>query len=177
MNTPNKSTELLSFWFAQENHSKWFSVDANFDHEISSRFYNLYNNIEAEFDYSTSISPEEILSAIIVLDQLPRNMFRGSAKAFATDDKALLITKKAIDDLIDRQLSAQYQHFLYMPLMHSENLLDQELSLKLFSNHKQVFEHAKSHHDVIKRFGRFPQRNNILGRVSTKDELAFLNEK
>jgi uncharacterized protein (DUF924 family) len=168
--------EVLSFWFAEDQRHKWFAKDKNFDEEITLKFYDQYNDIANEFNYSGK-SPEEILAAIIILDQFSRNMFRDVPKAFATDDQALALTKYCIQKSIDQQLSDSYKHFLYMPLMHSENLEDQELSVKLFAFDNSACEYAKMHRDIIKRFGRFPHRNNILGRKSTTEELEFLKQK
>ncbi len=168
--------EVLSFWFAEDHKQKWFAKDKNFDEEITLKFYDQYNDIANEFNCSGK-SSEEILAAIIVLDQFSRNMFRDTPKAFATDDQALALTKYCIKKSIDQQLSDSHKHFLYMPLMHSENLEDQELSVKLFAFDNRACEYAKMHRDIIKHFSRFPHRNNILGRKSTTEELEFLKQK
>ena len=101
-------------------------------------------------------------------------MFRGHPKSFSTDSKALSITKEVIAKGLDKNLSTEYKQFLFMPLMHSENLEDQNLSAQLFINDPYSHEYAKRHMEIIKKFGRFPHRNVILGRISTEEEVSFL---
>ncbi len=170
-----KTQEILSFWFATENKPKWFIKDQEFDREVTSKFLNYYEEAAKEEDLDHwQESLDGSLALIILLDQFPRNMFRGDPRSFATDSRAIAITKKIIAQNIDHQASEDYKHFLYMPLMHSEDLADQELSVELFSYNPGARDYAIRHMEIIKRFGRFPHRNIILGRESTVEEIQFL---
>ena len=126
------------------------------------------------------ISLEEALSFIITLDQFPRNMFRDTPQAFATDSLALALSKSASQRSFEKKLpSSDHYNFLYMPFMHSENLEDQEEGIRLFSSipgNELTVDYAKQHRDIIARFGRFPHRNKILGRSSTVEEQQYLKE-
>ncbi len=119
------------------------------------------------------------LALCIILDQFPLNMFRGSAKSFSTEQQAVAISKLAISRKLDHEVSSERLSFLYMPLMHSENLSDQDLSVALFE--KAGLEHnvrfAKHHREIIRQFGRFPHRNALLKRQSTDKEIEYLNSK
>ncbi len=172
----SKYLEVLLFWFDKDHKKKWFVKDKDFDDEITFKFHYLYNDIATKFNYLDR-SLEEILAAIVVLDQFSRNMFRDSPKAFATDAQALTLTKYFIHNSIDQLLSNECKHFVYMPLMHSENLEDQELCVKLLEFDHSACEYAKIHRDIIKRFNRFPHRNSIFSRESTIEELEFLKER
>ena len=165
---------ILDFWFAQENKPKWYIKDKEFDKTISEKFLDYYKEAAlGSLDY-WSETPEGTLSLIILLDQFPRNMFRGLPQSFATDSKALSITKKAIAKGLDKKLSTEYKQFLFIPLMHSENLEDQNLSVQLFITDPDSHEYAKMHMEIIKKFSRFPHRNIILGRIPTEEEVNFL---
>jgi len=174
MNT--RLLDILDFWFSQENCSKWFVKNRDFDQEILLKFYSLYMQAKARQISCDEYSSKEILAMIILFDQFPRNMFRGQAEAFATDDKALILDKNGIKNFLDRELPNEQRSFFYMPFMHSENLQDQVLSLKLFSFDSKAQEFANAHFEIIKRFGRFPHRNAALKRESTPQELEFLNQ-
>jgi uncharacterized protein (DUF924 family) len=172
----NSYKQVISFWFAPETQPKWFIKNEEFDQEITEKFQELYMKATSDKLGAWQKFPEGTLALIIILDQFPRNMFRGTAKAFATDNKALELTKYAIKNSYDQKLTNEQKQFLYMPLMHSENLEDQNLSVKLFAFNSYALEYAKAHHHIIKQFGRFPHRNNILGRKSTNEELEFLKQ-
>lgn len=165
---------ILEFWFKQENKRKWFEKDRDFDKLIIKKFFNLYQLAADGLLDHWMESAQGSLSLVIVLDQLPRNMFRGLAQSFATDSKALFITKSSIDKGQDLKLDLEYRQFLYMPLMHSENLDDQKLSVQMSSSDSHALLYAKRHMDIIEKFGRFPHRNDILGRQSTEVEKKFL---
>lgn len=172
---PEVAQEILSFWFAPENKSKWFVKDQEFDRLITEKFLDYYEEAAGKALDHWQESLEGSVALIIILDQFPRNMFRGHSKSFATDAKALAITKETIAKNMNKQVSAEYQQFIYMPLMHSENLADQNLSVELFSSNIHSNEYAKMHMEIIKKFGRFPHRNIILGRKSTAEEKRFLD--
>jgi uncharacterized protein (DUF924 family) len=122
--------------------------------------------------------PKGVLAAILVLDQFPRNMFRDDARAFATDQAALALAKRAISDGIDMQLPPEERAFIYMPFQHSEAHDDQARSIALFTSLSAPLnlDFARRHQAIIARFGRFPHRNSVLGHASTVEELAFLQE-
>lgn len=165
---------VIDFWFSQENKPKWYIKDKEFDKIISEKFLDYYKEAALGNLDHWKLSPEGTLSLIILLDQFPRNMFRGHPKSFSTDSKALSITKEVIAKGLDKNLSTEYKQFLFMPLMHSENLEDQNLSAQLFINDPYSHEYAKRHMEIIKKFGRFPHRNVILGRISKEEEVSFL---
>lgn len=167
-------TNILNFWYKAENQSKWFAKDQEFDREITEKFLSSYEEAaKGNLDYWQE-SLAGSLALIILLDQFPRNMFREHPKSLATDTKALSIIKAIITKGIDKDAPTDYKNFLYMPLMHSENLADQELAAKLFAYDPDNHKYAKMHMEIIKKFGRFPHRNIILGRKSTAEEIDFL---
>jgi uncharacterized protein (DUF924 family) len=166
-------SDVLKFWFALDP-KQWWKSDAALDHRIKQRFLKVWAEkrqlpVEAFLD-----DPLTALAAVILFDQLPRNIFRGHADQFATDHLALAIAKGAVDKGFDDQLEPQERGFLYMPFQHSENLDDQNRSLLLFTRLGDDYQlgYAKKHHDVIERFGRFPHRNAMLGRAPRADEIA-----
>lgn len=166
-------SDVLKFWFGLDA-KQWWKSDAALDHRIKQRFLKVWAEkrqlpVEAFLD-----DPLTALAAVILFDQLPRNMFRGHADQFATDHLALAIAKGAVDKGFDDQLEPQERGFLYMPFQHSENLDDQNRSLLLFTRLGDDYQlgYAKKHHDVIERFGRFPHRNAVLGRAPRADEIA-----
>ncbi len=166
--------DVLEFWFAEENKPKWFDRNDNFDRVLAEKFTNLYQTIVLGLLDHWKESALGSLALIIVLDQFSRNIFRGLPQSYAMDSMALSIAKQAIAKKMDEGLSVDHKTFLYMPLMHSENLDDQKLCVQLFKDRPKERHYAKMHLKIIKRFGRFPHRNNILGRKSTKEELQFL---
>jgi uncharacterized protein (DUF924 family) len=139
-----------------------------FDQLITERFEPLYLSFKDKILNAWVNQPEVLLALVILFDQLPRNMYRGTSKSFETDSKAIVLTHYAIRKKLDVGLDSEKNQFLYMPLMHSENINDQELSLELF---KSTNTFAKTHYDIIKQFGRFPHRNDILDRISTPEEI------
>lgn len=178
------ASEVLSFWFGTtlEMRKAWFTKDPAFDAEIRDRFLPLYEQVAAgQFDTWMN-SAESCLALIIVLDQFPRNMFRGTPRSFATNPKALNIARWAIAQGLDQQLSPIQRFFFYLPLEHSENLDDQIESVRLYEQFRNLpeladtYDYAIRHHDVIKQFGRFPHRNSILDRPSTPEEVEFLKQ-
>ena len=181
--------ELLDFWFGSpksvdygKERSFWFTKNPEFDRELSDRFLLDYEQAaRGELDYLQD-SPLACLTLVLLLDQFGRNMFRGTPKSFATDAKALSVGKSAVDQGCDRALLPVQRWFIYLPFEHSENLADQERCVELFatlSNHPEsanTIEYALRHKAVIERFGRFPHRNKILGRVNTTAETEFLKQ-
>jgi len=165
---------VIDFWF--NNKQKWFVKEPEFDTLIKEKFLTIYNQaINRELE-NWKNKAESLLSLVLVLDQFPRNMFRDTPQAFSGDEISLFLAKEAIEKGFDLKLNSDQRMFLYMPLMHSELLLDQKLSVELYSKMGNIntLNYAIAHHDIIVRFGRFPHRNKILGRISTLQELEFL---
>ena len=168
--------EVLDFWFGLEP-EQWWKADAELDEACRERFVELWEQQSGRPVADFLDCAQEALAAIILFDQLPRNMFRGAADQFATDHMALAIAKAAIERGYDEAFEQPKRGFLYMPFQHSEDLEDQQRSLLLFSALGDDYQlgFAKKHHDVIERFGRFPHRNSILGRPPRPDEIAAGN--
>lgn len=167
--------QITRFWFEELKPEAWFRKDASVDDAIRQRFAALHDEV-AQLRPEQLATPLECLAAVIALDQFSRNMFRGSPRAFATDALALSISQHAIAGGLDRQLSKQQRWFLYMPFQHSEDRKVQARSIELFTqlDDPENLGYARQHQEVIDRFGRFPHRNAVLGRVSTPEELQFI---
>jgi uncharacterized protein (DUF924 family) len=169
------AAQVLRYWFEELDPDAWFRKDENVDATLRERFGTLYDQL-AQIRPEQLTTPPECIAAVIVLDQFPRNMFRGSPRAFATDALALSIAQHAIAAALDRQLTQQQRLFLYMPFQHSEDRAVQARSIELFTQLGLAdnLDYAHRHKDIIDRFGRFPHRNAVLGRRSTTDELQFI---
>lgn len=169
-------TDVLHFWFDELEPSDWFKKSEALDQIIRERFTSLHRQLSQ--DSSPVPSSANVLSQVIVLDQFSRNMFRDRPEAFAFDDKALRLAQLAVDNQWDKPMSCDERAFLYMPFMHSENARVHETALALFAQlekkHYLEFEHK--HKSIIDRFGRYPHRNQLLGRRSTAEELEFLKQ-
>lgn len=171
--------DILDFWFAEAMRSKWFASTPQLDAAIKDQFEPVWEAaVNGELDHWLS-NPDGCLALTIILDQLPLNMFRGTAQSFATEAKSRDVARHAIDQSYDKRIDPARLAFLYMPFMHSENLADQDLSVALFeaAGLENNLRFAKHHQEIVRRFGRFPHRNAILGRVSTPQELDYLNSK
>ncbi len=170
---------ILDFWYAPEMRKKWFASTPQLDAEIKQRFEPIWETAQHGALDHWRDNPAGCLALAIILDQLPLNMFRGSAKSFSTEQQAIVVAKQAIAQGFDQQLATTQIAFLYMPLMHSENLADQDLSVALFAaaGLANNLRFAQHHRDIVRRFGRFPHRNVILGRRSSAEELAYLASK
>jgi uncharacterized protein (DUF924 family) len=169
--------KVLAFWFEETGEDGWFEQKDETDELIRARFGRLYESLFEAAPSMSFDSAEEALAAIIVFDQFPRNMFRGQPRAFASDDIAATLAREAIERGFDSQVPEDWRIFFYMPLMHAENLADQEHCVALTS--ALPYDHvkyAREHRDIIARFGRFPHRNRALGRDTTETERAFLSE-
>jgi uncharacterized protein (DUF924 family) len=170
--------DILDFWFKQTPPERWFASDPDFDAAIRARFEGTWRAAREGACESWSASMEGALALIILLDQFPRNMFRGGAEAFSTDAMARAVAHEAVARGFDLEAPAAIRSFFYLPFMHSESLEDQETCVRLTrerlgENHFS-FPHAVRHHDTVARFGRFPARNAVLDRLSTPKETAFL---
>jgi uncharacterized protein (DUF924 family) len=167
---------VLAFW-RDAGPSKWFKKDSAFDDAIRARFLATYEAAARSELGAWEVTHEGALALVVVLDQFPRNMFRGSARAFAADPLALAVAGRAIARGLDRLFPVQEQAFFYLPLEHSERMADQERCCELFSatGDAELLKWAELHADIIRRFGRFPHRNAALGRTTTPEEQAFLD--
>jgi uncharacterized protein (DUF924 family) len=167
--------QVTRYWFEQLQPEAWFRKDTRVDDAIRERFAALHDEV-AQLRPEQLTTARECLAAVIVLDQFSRNMFRGSPRSFATDPLALSISQHAIASGLDQQLSKQQRWFLYMPFQHSEDRQVQARSIELFTqlNDPENLGYARKHQEIIDRFGRFPHRNEVLGRVSTPEELQFI---
>ena len=172
---------ILDFWFIESSPKEKFNSSDDFDKIINDRFFEDYQNaIKDRYDHWQN-NAEECLALIILLDQFSRNLFRKNSKAFAMDYKALIIAKNAIDKDYHKTLSKNQILFIFLPLMHSEELDDQLSCSKLIddylkdnSNYKEIKKFSKIHLDIIKKFGRFPYRNKVLERKNTIEENEYL---
>jgi uncharacterized protein (DUF924 family) len=184
---PSRSDDVLDFWFGREGEpgygefrAEWFRKDPAFDAEVTERFASLYEEAAAGDLDGWRDDARSCLALVILLDQFPRNMFRGDGRTHATDGKALETSKYSVEHALDRELPAFQRMFLYMPFMHSENAEDQCRSVGLFGRLAEepgapdVTSYAVRHKEIVERFGRFPHRNAILGRRTTPEEAEFL---
>jgi uncharacterized protein (DUF924 family) len=170
--------DVLGFWFGEDARQQWFQPDPAFDQAIRKRFAELFARAATGELKSWETSAEGCLALCILLDQMARNMFRGDPRAFATDDRALAIAEQALAKGYDRGLTVEQKQFLYLPFMHSESLPNQLRALALFESQgmPRNRRYAEQHVALIRRFGRFPHRNAILGRPDTRAEAKYLSE-
>ena len=191
--SPASAREVVDFWFGVpgspewlQQRPEWFRKDAVFDALVEARFGDLLERAlhgKLEEESGEQALPLVLLARIIVCDQFPRNVWRGRPKSFALDPIALATARKLVDTVEERSMTPVQRKFVYMPFMHSEDLADQTRCVALFealaeeaSGEVESLDFAVKHRAVIERFGRFPHRNEILGRRSTDEELAFLKE-
>ncbi|WP_394002010.1 DUF924 family protein [Luteimonas sp. WGS1318] len=168
--------DILDFW-TDAGPAKWFKGGEAFDRECDQRFRDAHFAAARREHDDWLGAAEGGLALLILLDQIPRNIFRGSAHAFATDGLALRHARTIVDAGFDRDFDADLRGFVYLPFEHSESMEDQRLSVQLFADvdNAQYREYAQAHLDVIARFGRFPHRNHALGRINTPEEQAWLD--
>ncbi|MEM6664820.1 MAG: DUF924 family protein [Pseudomonadota bacterium] len=168
--------DIITFWSAA-GPEKWFTKDEAFDGEIAANFGSTFEMAaRGELDHWAG-SATGALALVLVLDQFPRNLFRDSARAFATDEKALLIADRAIADGHDHTIEGNLRRFLYMPFMHAEDMDHQNRCIALCEadGDTEGVKYARIHAEIIEKFGRFPHRNPVLGRKTTPSEQAFLD--
>jgi uncharacterized protein (DUF924 family) len=168
--------EILAFWRAA-GRERWYERDDTFDADVRSRFLELWRKAAAGELSSWETTDEGALALVIILDQFPRNMFRGDVMTYSSDALARKVAGRAIARGADIRVEPALLEFLYMPFMHSEHLADQLRCVELFGKSGQTdnLKYAEDHADIIRRFGRFPHRNPILGRSTTPEEQAFLD--
>ena len=165
--------EVLQFWFEEIQPAQHWKKDPDFDQLITTRFSNIHASANRGELYEWRKSAKGRLAEIIVLDQFSRNMFRGKPESFASDVLALVLAQEAIAIGTDNELTPAERAFLYMPFMHSESLIIHELAVPLFEKTSNL-EFELKHKSIIELFGRYPHRNDILGRVSTEAEIEFM---
>jgi uncharacterized protein (DUF924 family) len=168
--------DILAFW-REAGRDRWYEKDDGFDAEVRRRYLDLWHEAAAGKLSSWEASDDGALALVIVLDQFPRNMFRGDPRTYASDALAREVAGRAIDRGTDARIDPVLVEFLYMPFMHSEALADQLRCVELFrkAGNSENLGYAERHADIVRRFGRFPHRNRLLGRATTPEEQAFLD--
>jgi uncharacterized protein (DUF924 family) len=166
---------VIGFW-QDAGPKRWFEPSVEFDQEVRTKFGATHETAATGSLSAWEATPLGTLALLLLLDQFPRNMFRGTPRAFATDPLARSIARRALERGFDEQVNKELRSFFYLPFMHSEELADQERCLALYQalGNEEGIKYAKLHLDAIKRFGRFPHRNEILGRPSRPEEVAYL---
>lgn len=167
---------VLAFW-REAGSERWFKKDTAFDDDIRHRFLETYEAAAANRLTDWETTPDGALALTIVLDQFPRNMFRGSARAFTADPLARGVADRALQRGFDQKIDPAFRQFFYLPFEHSETLADQDRCCELCraTGDAEMLKWAEVHADIIRRFGRFPHRNGVLGRITTAEEQAFLD--
>lgn len=175
--------DILKFWFEQSGPKKWFAKSDAFDADIRARFesstLDLAADLASENAHKWEADPNSALALVIALDQFPRNMYRGTKAMFAYDELSLSAAKRAVEAGHDYKCPQAQRQFFFMPYMHSESLADQTRCVELVEarlSSENTLHHAKMHRRTIERFGRFPHRNDVLGRESLPEEIAYLKE-
>ncbi|HEY8335680.1 MAG TPA: DUF924 family protein [Tardiphaga sp.] len=168
--------DVVAFW-RDAGRDRWYAKDDAFDAEIARRFRTVWEAAVADQLASWQATDDGMLALILVLDQFPRNIFRNDPRAFSSDPMARDLAIGAIDRGVDQRVDPQLRQFVYLPLMHSEDLADQERCCRLFraTGETDNLTYADAHADIIRRFGRFPHRNRLLGRATTPEEQAYLD--
>ena len=169
--------EILDFWFVETKEAQWFSKDKMLDTQIKQRFLTVHNEaVSGAYNHWQDMA-DGALALVLVLDQFSRNLYRGTPKAYAYDDKAVAVSKLSIERGFHQSMPDVRKRFLYMPFMHSENLENQKQSVALFKSlggAEKSVDYAIKHMEIIEKFGRFPYRNKTLGRKTTDEEAAWL---
>ena len=171
---PIEPADIIDYWFSEKSKQFWFASTPSIDKEITSKYETVWEKAASGGLSSWGETADGSVALIIILDQFPLNMFRGKAKSFQTESMAVEVALNAIDNGFDEEMDNEKLLFLFMPLMHSENLDHQNLQVYLFEKYNFNLEFSKHHRDLVKKFGRFPHRNEILGRMSTMEELDYL---
>jgi uncharacterized protein (DUF924 family) len=174
-----KPNDVLDFWFSDEARPSWFVKSDRFDAEVRARLGKPFEAAASGGLDDWREEPRPCLALVILLDQVPRNLFRGTPRSFATDALALATAELAVGRGYDEGLTPEERVFLYLPFEHCEDIAIQRRSVELFRRNVgpgMFLDYAQRHLDVVERFGRFPHRNQILGRRSTEEELEFLKQ-
>ena len=176
MNSPVAAAAVVAFWI-EAGPGRWFKKDAAFDDVFRARFATEHEAAASGALDSWSETADGALALLILLDQYPRNSFRGTARMFATDGKALAVAKRAVEFGFDTVVEPSLRSFFYLPFEHSEQLENQDRALLLFATlGDEAQRYAIIHRDIIARFGRFPHRNALLGRTTSPEEQQFLDQ-
>lgn len=172
------ANEVLEFWFVEHGEDDWFGGKAEFDAKLAERFAETHARVAIGEAFTWRTSAEGRLAEVIVLDQFSRQLYRGSPKAYAQDPMALALAQEAVAQGLDAELEPRRRTFLYMPYMHSESLLVHGEAVRLFTalGDENTLQYEIDHRNCIARFGRYPFRNKPLGRKSTPEELAYMEE-
>ncbi len=168
--------DILNFWFQDIEQSQWWVKNLSFDELIIEKFIAIHQSANSCELFSWRATPRGRLAEIIILDQFSRNMYRDTPRSFACDPLALALAQEAIAVGADKKLNAGERNFLYMPFMHSESLIIHQQAIKLYADNgiDSSIDFENKHKVIIEKFGRYPHRNEILKRISTKEETAFL---
>ena len=176
--TPPDHQEVLRFWFEEIEPKQWWVKSKPFDKLVRDRFFDLHARASCGELFAWRSSAAGRLAEVIVLDQFSRNMFRDTAQSFAYDSLALVLAQEAVALGADKEVDTEHRPFFYLPFMHSESLLIHDVAMRLYtafgSESQMNFE--ERHRKIIQQFGRYPHRNDILGRASTREEIEFLNQ-
>lgn len=177
MHLDEKIRDIIEFWMIEAGPSRWYDVNVDFDLELRDRFEATWRKAWQGGYGDWMRSAEGALALILLCDQFPRNMFRGKGLAFASDPRARILAAEAITSGFDLTLAEDARQFIYLPFMHSEDLADQARAVELFEDRgaAENQRHARAHAAVIAQFGRFPWRNDALGRDTTAAEQAFID--
>jgi uncharacterized protein (DUF924 family) len=172
---PRDALAVAAFWRAA-GYDRWFTKSEIFDAALRARMERLHVAAAAGALDHWDETPTGTLALVFLLDQVPRNLYRGEARAFASDARAIAVATHAVARRFDQRVTRGMRSFFYLPFEHAEDLEAQEVCLELFRRHGDAngLEYAKVHADIIRRFGRFPHRNGVLGRASSESELKFL---
>lgn len=170
--------DMIAFW-SDAGEERWFRSDAAFDTQCRDRWLSAWHDAAAGRLAAWEQNPEGALALLLLLDQMPRNMFRGTAQAYASDAQARRLAAAALDNGYAERVPERLKRFFHLPFMHSEDLADQERSVALAqaTGDADALKWARHHRDIVARFGRFPHRNAILGRISTPEEQAWLADE
>jgi uncharacterized protein (DUF924 family) len=173
-----RAEEVVTFWLEEVGEKGWYEPGEGLDARIRDRWLPLWEEAKSGALETWRCAPRSTLGLLLLLDQFPRNMFRGDPRSFATDAQARRCAKDAILRGFDRRTPLPERQFFYLPLEHSELIADQDRAVRLmllnFGRDSEMLRHARAHREIIRRFGRFPFRNAVLGRKSRPEEVAFL---
>jgi uncharacterized protein (DUF924 family) len=172
-----EAEDVLNFWFNEVGRERWFANDASLDGEIRARFEAAYEQAVTGKLKIWEETPEGMLALMLLLDQFPRRMFRGTSRAFETDEMAVEFARNAIIKHFDDRIDREYKLLFYLPFLNSESMGDQRLALFYIRERTKEddwLNMAEMNFETVQRFGRFPQRNPVLGRQPTPEEAAFL---